>query len=227
MSNGSQQLRERKKIPGAFGNPTQKLQKPEQDIMEKIKFFEERLRELNSETSGVRTAQSAGNQENVRLKGANREITRSKIKDLDKELADLDKAVKTSVKLRSNVSPDTGGTNVEGKITGQGMARTGSIPKVSRSPQEVTNLSRTYIVARDTSTVWVWNRKSQAWDAMLETEDKIVGVEQVGEQIAVYTKSNLWLFHPTEFRWVGELHAQIEEVSAFDLSVPAVRHKAK
>jgi hypothetical protein len=227
MSNGSQNIHERKKIPGEFDKPEQILQKSEQDIMEKIRYFEDRLKDLNSRTSDARTIQSTTKEENVRLKDSGRESTKQKIEDLEKELADLEKVLKATVKLSPSIPPVTEDLGVSEESTGQGAILAGSPPKILKSLREVKYTTRTFIVARNASNVWVWNRAAQAWGAKLETRDQIIGMEQVDGTIAVYTKSTLWLFDPVEFRWVAELHAEIKEIKAFVLSVPAVQPKKK
>jgi hypothetical protein len=227
MSNGSQNIRESKKNPGEFDKPEQSLQKSEKDILEKIKFFEDRLRDLNSRTSDVRATQGTSREENVRLKDSGQESTKQKIEDLDKELADLEKALKATVKLTPGISPVSVDLGAGEDSTGQSMILAGSPPKLPKSLREIRHTTRTFIVARNETTVWVWNRAAQAWDAKLETRDKIIGMEQVDGTIAVYTKSTLWLFDPVEFRWIAELHAEIKEIKAFVLSVPAVQPRKK
>ena len=47
-------------------------------------------------------------------------------------------------------------------------------------------------------------------------------MEKVDGTIAVRAETGLWLFHPLEYRWLGPLKAEIEEVTAFNLAYPTV-----
>ena len=60
------------------------------------------------------------------------------------------------------------------------------------------------------------------WAAELDTGSEIEEMDKVDGTIVVRTDSALWLFHPLEYRWLGPLNAQIEEVTAFNLAYPTV-----
>ncbi len=103
-----------------------------------------------------------------------------------------------------------------------GVINVGIVSPPSDSKFKVGLTSRDYITARDKTRVWVWDPVQLDWAAELDTGEEVLAMEKVDGTIAVRTASRLWLFHPLDYRWLGPLKAEIEEVTAFNLAYPTV-----
>lgn len=215
----------KKKDP--FHPYVQELQGQEGDIDSKIKTIEGILEGLEVGDHWSDRFDDA----KERLEEVKKKIAERKIEDLEKELEDL-----------SGLAQNPGGFNpppppppwiwpwpwppppgFPGPGSGTpGVINVGIVTPPSESKFKVGLAERDFIVARSKSKVWVWDPSQLVWAAELDAGDKIVEMDKVDGTIAVRTEKALWLFHPLEYRWLGPLKAEIEEVKAFNLAYPTV-----
>jgi len=97
----------------------------------------------------------------------------------------------------------------------------------SASTVTIGTAERDYIVTRTREKVRVWHPGDLRWVAELDTGGEIIELAKVDGTITVRTATSFWLFHPLDYRWMGQLNENIEEVTAYTLSVPAVVKQSK
>lgn len=225
--------KEKEKEKDPFHPYVQELQKQEKDIEKKIEIIEKILEELGLPPSPLaEELEAAFEKHRQRLRGVQEEIAARKIEDLDQELTDLQALARNPKRFNPQPPPPwvwPWPWPPPPGFPGPGSPMPGVIsvgivtpPPGSEARYEVGLTSRDFIVARSKSTVWVWDPVKLAWAAELNTGGEIVKLEKVDGTIAVYTATQLWLFHPLQYVWLGPLNAEIEEVQAFNLAYPTV-----
>lgn len=205
----------------------QELQGQEGDIDAKIRTIEAILKNVDVDGGYDGRFKEA----QARLKELKKKIAERKIEDLEKELEDL-----------QGLAQNPGGFNPPSPPTPwiwpwpwppppgfpgpgsgtPGVIGVGVVTPPSDAKFKVGLAERDFIVARSKGKVWVWDPANLVWAAELDTGGEIVEMEKVDGTIAVRTAADLWLFHPLDYRWLGPLHAEIEEVTAYNLAFPTV-----
>ena len=214
-----------------FRDWVQELQEQEKDIEKKITIINGIINDLGLNANDDLVGQLK--QAKEALKEAKKGILEHKLGDLDKELEDLGAFIDDPGKLNPQPPPPPwvwpwpwppppGFPGPGPGTPPPGLIAAGIVTSPSDSRHEVVTASRSFIVARDENTVWVWDPRTLTWAAQLEVSEPITEMEQVDGTIAVRTPRELWLFHPLDYRWLGPLKAEIVEIEAFDLAFPAV-----
>lgn len=216
---------EEKKDP--FHPYVQELQGQEGDIESKIKILEKVLDDVDlgdSWEDRFDDAQEA-------LKDVKKTIAERKIQDLEQELEALQGLAQNPGGFNPPAPPPPWiwpwpwppppGFPGPGSGT-PGVINVGIVGPPSDSKFKVGIAERNFIVARAKTKVWVWDPAQLVWAAELDAGGDILEMEQVDGTVAVRTDAALWLFHPLEYRWLGPLNAEIEEVEAFNLAYPTV-----
>lgn len=209
-------------IQEPFDKNVQELQKQEKDIEKKIGLIKKRI----EDGYAYDDAKDALNRGKKELDGVRKEVTKRKIEDMEKEIDNLKKFARNPINLPPPSPPlPPPGAGGAGGTGGGGAVSSEDLELPSDTRHEVVLEPRTFIVARSSATVWVWDPRMLAWSSPLQTGDPIVLLEKVDETLAVRTKDTLWLFNPIERTWIGRLNAQIEEVKDFTILVPLIRPK--
>ncbi|WP_417318344.1 hypothetical protein [Emcibacter sp.] len=211
-----------------FNEIVQQLQEHEGDIDRKFQIIGDLINKLPPDVQEpgwperMKEAKAAFND----LK---KQILEKKMEDLDEEMEDLGGFIQNPGRMNPAPPPPPWiwpwpwppppGFPGPGSPS-PGLIQVGIVSEQSKSRLKVGISNRSFITTRDKDTVWVWNPAALKWDAKLETGGEIITMEQVDGTIAVRTASQLWLFHPLEYSWLGPLNAEIEEITAFDLSYP-------
>lgn len=216
---------EEKKDP--FHPYVQELQGQEGDIETKIGILKEILKDVDVEDSWDERFDSA----KMALDDLRKKIAERKIEDLEQELEALQGLARNPGQFNPPTPPPPWiwpwpwppppGFPGPGSAT-PGVINVGIVSSPEHESVKVGLTSRDFILARDVTTVWVWDPAGLKWTARLDTGAPIEAMEKVDGTVAVRTASALWLFHPLEYRWMGPLNAGIEQIEAFNLAYPTV-----
>lgn len=205
----------------------QELQGQEGDIDQKLKVIDGILEKVKLDSDWSKRFKKA----KEALEELKRQIAERKIEDLEQEIEDLRELAENPGRFNPPPPPPPWiwpwpwpppagfpgpGSPAPGVITA-GIA---TPPSDSRFKVGLTN--RQFIATRSDRKAWVWDPTALKWAAELDAGAEIVEMDQVDGTIYVRTQSALWLFHPLEYRWLGPLNAEIQQIDAYDLSYPTV-----